>query len=181
MTGAFIPPEDQTARANKRAHMTLAARQPVGSLTCSCAAGSSLAERKEPDHWAAGGEVSKNSRLAYVVPVATRERPASEGGARENPLCLRNTARMGHFLPLVTQPNRPFSVHTCTSIRHRHKNALEAKQAAYLKRAKSTKKTHQASHEGGGGWWGGKGLRYKSEQKTPLHTAASSPFLHQLH
>lgn len=84
--------------------MILAARQPVGSLTRSCAAGSSLAQRKEPDHWAARGEVSKNSPRAYLVPVATRERPASEGGARENPLCLRSTARMGHFLPLVTQP-----------------------------------------------------------------------------
>lgn len=134
--------------------MIPAAREPVGSLTCSCAAGSSLTQRKEPDHWAARGEVSKNSPLAYLVPVATRERPAREGGARENPLCLRNTARMGHFLPLVTQPNRPLSVHTCTSIRHRHKHALEAKQAAYLKRTKSTKETQQASHGGGGGGGG---------------------------
>lgn len=138
--------------------------------SCGC---THAAEERSRARITACAQASNNRlEIAYFLPVATRERPASEGGARENPSLSPQPCSNG-TLPSPRYPTEPTHrrAHVHAPIQHGHKNALAVKQAAYLGRTKSTKET-QASP--------GSALQHTSEHKTLTRTAASTPSLHLL-
>lgn len=51
--------------------------------------------------------------IAYFVPVATRERPVSEGGARENPSLSLQQRSNGTLAPYPTKGNVQPALHIC--------------------------------------------------------------------
>lgn len=95
------------------------------------------------------GEVSSSSLgIAYFLPVATRERPARGGGARENPSSSPQPCSNG-TLPSPRYPTKAThqGAHVHEPIQHGHRDALAGTQAAYLGRTKSTKEILKASPE----------------------------------
>lgn len=71
--------------------------------------------------------------IAYFVPVATRERPVSEGGARENPSPSPQQRSGGTLPPYPTKPNlQPPHMHAChaASEDSEHTNTVEVTEIA---------------------------------------------------
>lgn len=137
------PTWGSTARANERARMALrdrcveAEEQPLPHA----------AEERSPGRIRACGQVRISSLgIACFPPVATRERPAREGGARENPSlspqpCANGTLPSPRYPTKLTHQR----AHVPAPIQHGHMNALAVNPAAYLGRTNSTKEVREAS------------------------------------